>query len=126
MGRMAGTGMRTGAARTMAASTAIRQRRQVSDDILIAFHFACDLKDLVIAQKLLQALEVLVAGRSEPSDANRQRAIATLVAAHERLWNLRTAETEASLPLGEQALALRVHNPALAPAIASRFGPARG
>jgi hypothetical protein len=82
------------APRARKAYPAQRQRRQVSDDILVAFHFACDVKDLLIAQRLLQAFEALLQGRVNTPDFNRGRAVATLVAAHERLWNLRVAESD--------------------------------
>lgn len=125
MGRLASSGIGAGDAKRVAGSSALRQRRQVSDDILIAFHFACDLKDLVIAQKLLQALEALIAAHGETLDANRQRAIATLVAAHERLWNLRMAEAEAALPLGDQPLTLHANRAAMPSALSTRFGLVR-
>lgn len=66
-----------------------RQRRNVASDILNAFHFACDVNDLEIAKRLLHALEDLLKDRSQAPGFDTQRALATLVAAHERLWALR-------------------------------------
>ncbi len=68
---------------------AARSRRKVSDDILHAFHFACDMKDLEIAQALLKTLENLLVKRVATPAAQRTRELAPLVAAHERLWALR-------------------------------------
>ena len=68
---------------------AARQRRNVASDILNAFHFACDVNDLEIAKRLLDALEDLLKDRSKIPGFDTQRALATLVAAHERLWALR-------------------------------------
>lgn len=68
---------------------ATRTRRKVADDILHAFHFACDIKDFEIAQGLLEVLENLLVTRVAEPAANRVRELSPLVAAHERLWSLR-------------------------------------
>ena len=70
-------------------AVATRQRKDVANDILNAFHFACDIKDLEIAKRLLAALETLVADRSNSPGFDKQRALASIVAAYERLWALR-------------------------------------
>lgn len=70
-------------------SPAPRYSRRLSDKILIAFHHACDQGDYEIASQLLRVLEMLLTRRPLSPDANRRRTIESLVAAHERLWNLR-------------------------------------
>jgi hypothetical protein len=68
-----------------------RREKNMTDAIMIAFHSACDLKDLPIAWRLLQTLEnALSLNKTDPSFDHR-RALAVLVAGHERLWNLRNA-----------------------------------
>ena len=69
-----------------------RYSRRLSDKILIAFHHACDQGDYEIASQLLRVLEMLLTRRPLSPDANRRRTIESLVAAHERLWNLRHRE----------------------------------
>jgi hypothetical protein len=64
-------------------------RRRVSDDILQAFHFACDTRDLDVAQALLKVLENLLVERVGTTGSQRSRELAPLVAAHERLWALK-------------------------------------
>ncbi len=69
-----------------------RYSRRLSDKILIAFHHACDQGDYEVASQLLRVLEMLLIRRPLSPDANRRRTIESLVAAHERLWNLRHRE----------------------------------
>ena len=66
-----------------------RHSRRLSDKILVAFHHACDVMDLEIAEQLLRLLETMTTRRPRPEDGNRRRSIEGLVAAHERLWHLR-------------------------------------
>jgi hypothetical protein len=69
--------------------TAPRHTRRLSDKILIAFHQACDQADFEVAEWLLKVVEaVLAVPRETPLDRKR-REQETLVAAHERLWQLR-------------------------------------
>ncbi len=75
-----------------AGGAAPRYSRRLSDKILIAFHHACDQGDYEIANQLLRVLEMLLTRRPLSPDANRRRTIESLVAAHERLWNLRHRE----------------------------------
>lgn len=75
------------------AGPAPRYSRRLSDKILIAFHHACDQGDYEIASQLLRVLEMLLTRRPMTPDANRRRTIESLVAAHERLWNLRHRES---------------------------------
>ena len=64
-------------------ATAPRHTRRLSDKILIAFHQACDLGDFEVAERLLKVVETVLA---VPRERREQE---TLVAAHERLWQLR-------------------------------------
>lgn len=66
-----------------------RHTRRLSDKILIAFHQACDMSDLEVAEYLLQLLEVMLRRASAHVEGNRRRNAEGLVAAHERLWHLR-------------------------------------
>lgn len=71
-----------------------RHSRRLSDKILVAFHHACDVSDLEVAEQLLGLLEWMLARRTVPPQANRRRNMESLVAAHERLWHLRRVNTE--------------------------------
>ena len=71
-------------------ATAPRYTRRLSDKILIAFHQACDQADLEVAEQLLRVLDTVFAA---PRPAGRERREKdTLVAACERLWQLRHPE----------------------------------
>ena len=67
-----------------------RYSRRLSDKILIAFHQACDQGDFEVAEQLLKVLAMMIAApRLPPRGGERRRDKETLVAAHERLWQLR-------------------------------------
>jgi hypothetical protein len=66
-----------------------RQARRLSDHILTAFHHACDQRDLEVAERLLTVLELVVSPRLLPQSATDRREKDSLVAAYERLWQLR-------------------------------------
>ncbi len=66
-----------------------RKRRRVADDIFVAFHFACDVRDFDVAKRLLDVLEEVLVRSPDDLAAIRARELRTLVAAHERLWTLR-------------------------------------
>jgi hypothetical protein len=66
-----------------------RREKNLVDAIVIAFHSACDLKDFPVAWRLLGTLENSLTLRQNGPDFDRRRALAVLVAGHERLWNLR-------------------------------------
>jgi hypothetical protein len=71
-----------------------RHNRRLSDKILIAFHQACDQADFEVAEQLLVIVEAVLARQSiEWPGGNRRRNVQSLVAAHERLWQLRHRET---------------------------------
>jgi hypothetical protein len=65
-----------------------RYVRRLSDKVLIAFHFACDLGDLKVAEDLLGVLEFMEK-RPRLQPGRERRSEESLVAAHERLWFLR-------------------------------------
>lgn len=65
----------------------VRKTRRLSDKLWLAFHQACDQKDLQIARELLHVLEVVIF--RSPADRNFRWNAESLVAAHERLWALR-------------------------------------
>ena len=71
-----------------------RQGRRLSDKLLVAFHHACDMDDFVVADGLLRLLELMLTRRPLPADQGRRRSIESLVAAHERLWNLRNPDID--------------------------------
>ena len=79
---------------TLAPVLVPRQSRRLSDKLLIAFHQACDVEDLDVADQLLRLLELMTTRRPRPEDGNRRRNIEGLVAAHERLWHLRHPSSE--------------------------------
>ena len=69
-----------------------RHTRRLFDKISVAFHHACDVEDIEVAERLLALLELMATRRPRPEDGNRRRGIQSLVAAHERLWHLRHPE----------------------------------
>ena len=69
-----------------------RYSRRLSDKILIAFHQACDQADFEVAERLLKVLESMIAAERRARalrGSERRRDQDTLVAAYERLWQLR-------------------------------------
>jgi hypothetical protein len=68
-----------------------RYARRLSDKIVIAFHHACDEGDIQVAQQLLAVLEVIVQRPPPGSNGADRRSKEGLVAAHERLWQIRHA-----------------------------------
>ena len=75
-------------------SPVTRQGRRLSDKILVAFHHACDVTDLEIAEALLRTLEVMLTRKPIPHQSGRRRDMESLVAAHERLWLLRNPQSD--------------------------------
>jgi hypothetical protein len=69
-----------------------RHTRRLEDKLLVAFHHACDVSDIEVARHILQILELMLARKPPQPDPNRRRNLEGLVAAHERLWNLRHRE----------------------------------
>jgi hypothetical protein len=66
-----------------------RYPRHVADHILIAFHQTCDQRDLEVAEQLLAVLARVIAGSQRQPTAPDQHDKESLVAAYERLWDLR-------------------------------------
>ena len=69
-----------------------RRQRRLSDHILIAFHLACDQRDLEVADRLLGILERTLRRQPPAGRPERRTDARPLVAAHERLWTLRHPE----------------------------------
>ncbi len=63
--------------------------RRLSDKILAAFHHACDLGDLDVASDLLRVVERIVTRKPLAHQTGRRRSMESLIAAYERLWELR-------------------------------------
>jgi hypothetical protein len=66
-----------------------RYARRLSDKILIAFHQACDERDIEVAWELLNALQFMTMRRPALPTGAERRVQEGLVAAYERLWHLR-------------------------------------
>jgi hypothetical protein len=66
-----------------------RYARRLSDKILIAFHQACDQRDIEVSGRLLDVLEFMVNRNHDLPSGKDRRSKDSLVAAHERLWLLR-------------------------------------
>jgi hypothetical protein len=66
-----------------------RQARRLSDEMLAAFHSACDQRDLEVAERLLAVLALVISDRRHKPTAPDRRSKESLVAAYERLWDLR-------------------------------------
>jgi len=81
-----------------------RNRRAVTDEIMIAFHYACDLKDFDVAKRLLITFETALNAQAQSPGPRRQRLLDILVAAHERLWTLKHSEPFSELPLALRQL----------------------
>ena len=82
------------AGRESSSATPPRYSRRLSDKILIAFHHACDQGDFEVAEQLLHVLEMMLTRRPLTPDGTRRRNMESLVAAHERLWDLRHPVTD--------------------------------
>lgn len=66
-----------------------RYARRLSDKVLIAFHHACDQGDIEVAGQLLDVLEFMTGRPVSLPEGIDRRAKESLVAAHERLWQIR-------------------------------------
>ena len=56
-----------------------RHSRRLTDKILVAFHHACDQRDLEVAEQLLQILEMMLTRRPLTAEGNRRRSMEGLV-----------------------------------------------
>jgi hypothetical protein len=77
-----------------------RARRRLSDSILIAFHLACDQRDIEVACDLLRVLEFMTRRRPNLPTGREPRSGDSLVAAHERLWEILHFAAEPAVNLG--------------------------
>jgi hypothetical protein len=66
----------------------VRYTKRLSDRIIIAFHHACDLRDIETAWDLLHLLELMLKRSPRLPDGENRRVRKSLVAAHERLWHI--------------------------------------
>jgi hypothetical protein len=66
--------------------------KRLSDEILVAFHLACDQREIDIASELLHVLEFMAKRNPLFPAGEARRVQQSLVAAHERLWQIRHAE----------------------------------
>jgi hypothetical protein len=66
-----------------------RYTRRLSDKILIAFHHACDQDDIYVAEELLGVLDFMTKRDFRFPGRIDRRLKESLIAAHERLWQLR-------------------------------------
>jgi hypothetical protein len=74
-------------------------RRRLSDKMLVAFHQACDQADFEVAEQLLGILDTMAGAIRLPRAQRgtmRRRVQENVVAAHERLWQLRHPDVEAA------------------------------
>jgi hypothetical protein len=67
-------------------------KRRLADTILLAFHHACDQPDIAVAWELLNVLEFMAMRHPKLPAGVERRAQESLVAAHERLWQIRHPE----------------------------------
>ncbi len=86
-----------------------QRRRRLSDKILVAFHQACDQAEFDVAYNLIRVLEVLMA-REPTVVPEPRRATKGLVAACERLWNVRHT-SEAAEAFGDKPRLVFAPNP---------------
>ena len=70
------------------------QGRRLPEKIMVAFHHACDIGDYEVAEYLLHVLELMLTRKPLPQQTGRRRNMEHLVAAHERLWQLRHPPAE--------------------------------
>jgi hypothetical protein len=70
------------------------RKRRLSDTILIAFHYACDQTDIEVAWELLNVLESMSMRQHKLPTGVERRDRESLVAAHERLWQIRTSHLD--------------------------------
>lgn len=70
----------------------VAHNQRVMDKVAQAFHHACDIVDVEVAERLVQIMDRMVSERLLKADGTRRRAVETLVAAHEHLWQIRHAD----------------------------------
>jgi hypothetical protein len=72
----------------------IRYRRRLSDDLIIAFHAACDHDEVEIARHLIGVLECSMRQPTTVPEGEQSRVRRSLVAAYERLWDMQHREVD--------------------------------
>ena len=85
---------------------ALKYGRRLADKILIAFHHACDKRDILTAEDLLATLNRLIARPLLTEKHDRRKIAETQADANYRLWDLK--RQQAQLPVIER---LTVENP---------------
>jgi hypothetical protein len=72
-----------------ATAEALKHGRRLSDKILIAFHHACDARDVDTAEGLLATLDRLISRPVPVETPDRRKVVETLADANYRLWDLK-------------------------------------
>ncbi len=72
-----------------ATAEALQYGRRLSDKILIAFHHACDARDISTAEDLLGTLDRLNARPMVVESYDRRKIVETLADANYRLWDIK-------------------------------------
>ena len=75
-----------------------RDARRLSNNVLVAFYTACAHHNVDVAWRLLLCLETLIGRPTERSGRRGQQNRASLVAAHEWLWQQRHPAVSGGLP----------------------------
>jgi hypothetical protein len=65
---------------------------RLSDTVLAAFHQACDLPDIEVASELLHVLDFMAIRHPNLPTGRERRVQEGLVAAYERLWQIRHSD----------------------------------
>ena len=86
---------------------ALKYGRRLSDKILVAFHHACDVRDIQTAEELLGTLDRLIKRPTSAEGHNPRKVGETLIDANYRLWELRQNKLSLS---GPPAPRLWTHN----------------
>jgi hypothetical protein len=71
------------------ATHALRYTKRLSGKIFIAFHRACDQRDVEVSQRLLTVLQMMTERPHGVGSGRDPRHKRSLVAAYERLWLIR-------------------------------------
>jgi len=75
-----------------ATAEALKYGRRLSDKILIAFHHACDARDIPTAEDLLGILSRLISRPLVVEPYDRRKVVETLADAKYRLWDMKHQE----------------------------------
>ena len=73
-------------------SDLLRYNRSLFNKIMLGFHQACDQNDIEVARALLGVLERVASSTVARPQDDRRRNQQSCVAAHERLWQIRSLE----------------------------------